>query len=138
MFCRDHAVQLHRATEQFVSRGIGLVVIGAGSPAAASAYRETLGLSYPVYVSPDVSAYRAFGLGNASAASLLNPGLAKAGIRAIKNGARSSFPREHKAQSPGSFVIDREGVVLFAHPGSHTGDLATPEELIAAVPAGRA
>ena len=137
MHCRDHAVQVHRAREQFAQAGIGLVLIGQASPRQATAFRRKLGLDGTTVLADEERAtYRAAGLRRGNVAQLLGPQSALAGV---KHGLRSGVVQGRvigaAAQLGGAAVIAPGGEVLLHRDQRHAGDTIAPDELLAAVAA---
>ena len=61
VFCRHHAVRLHRARQGFEDAGVGLAVIGMGTPEDAADFRRIHGMELPVLVDPDRRIYERAG-----------------------------------------------------------------------------
>lgn len=130
MFSREQATQLRRDHEHFSVRGYRVVAIVQGDAERAAAYRAELELPFSILADQDRSAYRAYGLIQASAKSFLDPKLYAGAIRALLSGALPSKPSGDPSQPPGTFIIDRGGVVRFAKPATRASDIATTTELL--------
>jgi hypothetical protein len=132
--CRDHAVQLHRAREEFERAGIRLVLIGQASPRQARHFRDKLELApLPVLADAGRASYRAAGLRRANLAQLVGPRSVLAGL---KHGARSGVVQGRvigdAAQLGGEMLVDTDGTVAWSHVQDHAGDTVTPEDLLEA------
>jgi hypothetical protein len=130
--CRDHAVQLHRAREEFERTGVRLVLIGQASPRHARHFRDKLGLE-PLSVLADGErrSYRAAGLNRGSVAQLLGPRSMLSGVR---HGARSGVVQGRTigdpAQLGGEMILLPGGSVAWSHVQEHAGDTVPPDELL--------
>ncbi len=124
-------MQLRRDYHQFLEQGYDVVAIGHGTPLRAAKYREELKLPFPILADREQQAYAAYGLGLASISSLVNPKLYLGGARALLAGSRLSKTSGDPRQLPGTFIIDRGGIVRFAKAAAIASDLATTGELLA-------
>ena len=82
---------------------------------------------------PERELYRAVGLGRGGLKELYSP---KVGIRALdaaRKGALVGKPEGDTRQMPGTFVVGREGHVVYAHYNSDQSDNPRMEELLGAV-----
>lgn len=138
-FCKEHARELHRHRDAFGEAGVGIVMIGPGTPAEAAAFIDALGLADPVLTDRDRSAYRAFGLGRAPVRSLLDPRVIAGGVRAATRGFLPRTSSGDPLQLQGQFLIDRGGIIrsatrprLMSDIPSATALLAEAESLTAA------
>lgn len=84
---------------------------------------------------PDTSAYRAYGLTKAGIAQLLSPKTVMRGAALYLKGMTTGRPHEGQsvAQMPGTFVIDPDGSVLYAHYNSDPSDNANLDEVKSAL-----
>jgi peroxiredoxin len=133
LFCKQEAKRLAHAHRRFADAGLTVAVIGVGTPARAARFARDHELPFPVFGDWDLDAYRAFGLGRATASGFLNPAVYRAGLRAVLGGNLPGPPTGDTAQLPGAFVIDPSGIVRFASIGAHPGDNPTTEALLAAI-----
>jgi hypothetical protein len=132
--CRDHAVQLHRAREEFSAAGATLTLIGQATPRQAAHFRRKLDIDLPVLADEDRSTYKLMGLPRASVGQLLGP---RSVLSGVKHGARSGVMQGRivgdAAQLGGAFVIGPGDEVLFEQRSANAGDTIEPAELLAAV-----
>ena len=82
---------------------------------------------------PEREAYHAVGLERGPAREYAGPQLAKGFLRAARHGALPGRPVGDVAQRPGTFVVSREGRVLYAHYHKDSADNPRVEDLLAAV-----
>lgn len=135
-FCQAQVVALRRDADRFAGAGGQIGLVGHGHPHEAAAFAETKRLPFPLLLDPDRSAYRAYGLVQGKALQVLGPQVvlpwlkaelsAETRQRGLKGG--SFF------QMPGTFVIDRGGVVRLsgglvrlAHRNRHVADAPSNE-----------
>ena len=134
MHCRDHAVQLHRAREEFDRAGAKLVLIGQATPRQATAFRRKTEIDLPVLADEERTTYKLAKLRRGSLTQLVGPRSVLAGV---KHSARSGVVQGRvigdAAQLGGAMVIGAGGEVLFEQRSKHAGDTVEPEELLAAV-----
>jgi hypothetical protein len=132
--CRDHAVQLHRAREQFEAAGTKLVLIGQATPRQATAFRRKVKIDLPVLADEDRRTYKLAGFPRASVSQLLGP---KSVLSGVKHGARSGVMQGKiigdAAQLGGAMVIGPGNEVLFTQRSENAGDTIEPGDLLAAV-----
>jgi peroxiredoxin len=133
IFCREQAKLLRDAYQQFNERGVSIVTVGLGTPEDAEGFASWLKLPYPVLGHPDPEIHAEWGLGKASAVSMVNPGLVTSGFRALKTGSIQGKPTGDPKQLPGMFLVDRTGIVRWARPGQHPGDNPPVEDVLAAI-----
>ena len=134
MHCRDHAVQLHRAREEFEVAGATLTLIGQATPRQAAAFRRKTKIDLPVLADEPRQTYKLMGLPRASVAQLLGP---RSVLSGVKHGARSGVMQGRivgdAAQLGGAFVIGPGDEVLFEQRSENAGDTIEPGDLLAAV-----
>lgn len=132
MFCREHAVQLHREIDAIHAAGAELVAIGVGKPHFIAGFRETTGYRGPIYVDPELKSYEAAGLHRGMWRNFtpLSLGLA---VRALARGNMQGRTQGDPSQQGGAMVIAPGGKLLFAHASKVAGDNASPEVLLAAL-----
>jgi hypothetical protein len=131
--CRDHAVQLHRAREQFEQAGLGLVLIGQATPRQAKHFQRKLGIDdLTILTDEDRRTYKVAGLKRGSLSQLVGPRSVLAGV---KHGARSGVVQGRivgdAAQLGGAMVIAPGGEVRFQRASGNAGDTVEPSELLA-------
>ncbi len=134
MHCRDHAVQLHRAREQFEGAGVDLVLIGQASPRQAAAFRRKTKIDLPVLADEERRTYKLMGLPRATVGQLLGP---RSVLSGVKHGARSGVMQGRiigdAAQLGGAFVIGPGDEVLFEQRSRNAGDTIEVEDLLQAL-----
>jgi peroxiredoxin len=112
--------------------GAELVIVGNGAPDFARAFREELGLDVPLYTDPTRRTYALAGFKRGVLATFSPRGVTHA-ARALRKGFRQTATRGDALQQGGLLVVDRDGRILYAHRDSEAGDLASNEEVLAAL-----
>lgn len=131
-FCQAQIVKLRDEHDRFDEIGAGIVLIGQGAPSDASEFTERMRQPFECLVDPDLSAYRAFGLGTAKLGQVFGPPVALPFLR--NNLRRETLQRGLNGgrfmQMPGTFVIDTQGVVQLAHRNRHIADTPPHQMLL--------
>ena len=134
MHCRDHAVQLHRAREEFEAAGAKLMLIGQATPRHAAHFRRKLGIDVPVLADEKRQTYKLAGFPRASVGQLLGP---RSVLSGVKHGARSRVTQGRiigdPAQLGGAMVIRPGGEVVFQQQSENAGDTIEAADLLEAV-----
>ena len=110
--CTIHTVQLGQASFSLSPRGIRILVLGPGKPERARWLARLIRAPYPVLADPGRGVFRSYGLGW----------------------------RFFRIQQSGTFLVDREGALAYAHRATNPlGALRMPEllEAIARLPGPR-
>lgn len=135
MHCRQHAVQLNRAREDFEAAGVGLVLIGQATPRHAAHFRRRFELEVPLLADKDRASYRAAGAKVATMGELLGPASLSKGIgHAVKSrgAVRQGKVIGHPAQLGGAMIVAPGGTVAWSHMADDASDNAANEEILAA------
>ena len=135
MHCRQHAVQLNRARDEFEAAGIGLVLIGQVTPRHAAHFRRKFELELPVLADEKRESYRAAGAKVATVGELLGAKSVTKGIgHSVKSrGAlRQGKLIGHPAQLGGAMIVAPDGRVTWTHMSDDASDNAANEELLEA------
>ena len=125
-------MDVRRDYASFRAAGGDVALITMGTPQQANTFRQRLRLPFPVLADPDRAAYRAFGLDSGSLWQIAGPRVWLKGVKALFRGGASQ-PVGDVRQMPGAFVIDREGVIRFAHYARHSADYPQHAAMLAAV-----
>jgi peroxiredoxin len=141
VFCRAHAVQLHRARERFAAAGAHLALIGQGTADDANRFRRVQSIDVPVYSDPERAGYDAAGAKVATLSELVN---ARTVARALKHTVTSRIRQgsiavhqgrivDNPAQLGGVLVIAPDGSIRYAHMSEDASDIPPSDEVLAAV-----
>jgi peroxiredoxin len=130
-FCQMHVVKLREDQELFQLAGAVVVLIGQGSPEEGAGFCRRKHLPFPCLLDGDKSAYRAYGLRRRNLAVVVSPHIVGPFVRANLNPETRQRGLEGGDffQMPGTFVVDREGVVRLAHRNRTIAD-SPPNQLL--------
>ena len=121
------------AHQELDRQGWTVVAVGQGPGSRSAVFQRELDLPFVVLGDPERAGYAAFGLERGSPLDMLRPSLIVAAGEALLSGARQGRTEGDPAQTPGTFIIDRTGIVRYAHPAAHAGDIPSAMELVRAV-----
>jgi alkyl hydroperoxide reductase subunit AhpC len=120
----------HRYAE-FQSVGLGILVVGLGTPARSKAFRQSVGAPFPILSDPRRESYRRYGLMRTDFRRELNPAMLTHGLKdTLRHGVRSS-PDQDMLQLGGVFIVDGAGVIRYAHRARQMHDNPPVDELLA-------
>jgi peroxiredoxin len=133
VFCREHAVQLHRDRQKFEDAGVGLVLIGQGTPEDAAAFREQHGIDLPILADRRRETYRQAGTKVATVGELFGPAVVARGVKAVvQNRVFQGRTRGHPSQLGGVAIVTPDGVVAWNHLAQNASDNPPNEEVLEA------
>jgi hypothetical protein len=136
VFCRSHAVQLHRDRSKFDAAGVRLAVIGQGTPAHAAHFRETQEVDLPMYVDEGRETYKAAGTKIATANELIGPRMvAKGAATSRRDGVMQGKIVGHAAQLGGVMVVRPGNEITYVHLANDAGDNPPNDEVLEAATA---
>lgn len=135
MFCRYHLAQLRRAREQFEARGAHIVAVGQGTLEDRDAFVSAHGpYPFPILCDPTRDSYAAYGLARGSLYNVaMHPKVLAKAAEAYAAGERQGRTVGDGMQLGGTFVIARDGVVIFAHEHKQSSDFPPNEKVLAAL-----
>jgi peroxiredoxin len=107
-----------------------VVAVALGEPKHAERYCGNLAPSVDCYCNQTADVYEVYGLQRAGVTALLNPGMAKAAMRASSKGHTQGKATGDVKMLPGTFIVDTQGVIRYAYYSSHPGDHPDLPELI--------
>ena len=137
MLCREQAAQLSAIESEITALGARLVFVGNGTPEHARDFRSTQGITAPLYVSPDLGAYRAFGF-KSGLASTIGPAAVAHGVRALLGGHRQGAITGAPMQQGGVVLMMPDGTTPYVYRSGAAGDHPTTADLLAAIRAATA
>ena len=119
--------------EKFKQAGATLAAIGLGDMNYARAFREETGITFPLLVDADRTAYRAAELKSGNLFHIFRRDNSEARARAKRAGHRQHRLGQDPFQLGASFVFAPGNRDLFVHLSRTFGDNADPEKLFTAV-----
>jgi len=111
------------------------VAVTQGSPEQAQALCDRFRAPFPCLADPQRAGYRAFGLKRGSWWEVIGPAAVLRGMEAGRKGHHIEKAIGDVMQLPGTFIIDRDGIVRYARYARHSGDHPQTSELVAALQA---
>jgi peroxiredoxin len=130
--CREHVVRVRDDYAKFQQAGGEVVVVTMGSPAQTARFRERYQLPFPVLSDPQQRAYQAFAVPRGSLAQVAGPGMWLGGLKSLFR-AGIGVPQGDPYQLQAAFVVDREGVVQYAHRPRNSVDQPDHDAMLAAL-----
>lgn len=129
MFCREQAVQLHRAKDRIRARGATLAFVGNGNRRFAKAFADEFGIDDPLYVDTKLEAYKALGFKRSfwRLADLHTPARL---ARAVKAGFRQGLVQGDGTQLGGVLVVRPGGRVAYRYASVAPGDHPPVDEVV--------
>jgi peroxiredoxin len=125
--------QLRRHQDKFDAAGVRIVLVGLGTPEQAEAFRKDFKLDFPLICDPDRALYAAYGLQRTGLVKMASPSLFVKGIKAMVQGGSLGVPQGDIQQLSGVFIIDRKGIIRFAHRAQDPADHPSAEEILSAL-----
>jgi peroxiredoxin len=115
--CRAHLHTLRDAYAEFQRRDVAVVAITFADPHGAAQLKRAQRLPFPTLADPSRHAYRAFGMIEGSLAEVIGPDVL---LRQLAQALRGNIPYINPVtatitQLGGTVIVDRTGVVRFAH-----------------------
>ncbi len=127
-FCNAQIHDLTQAYPELKDRGVTPVAISVDRAEEANRTRATYTIPFPVLSDPDLVAHRAF-----SVLQPLEPAYV-AKIKALGMDVEASSGRSHHTVAiPSVFLVDREGVVRWAHADPNYKVRPSPQQLLSVI-----
>ena len=105
------------------------MLVTMNEPALLRTFKQQFQFPFICLSDPKQDAYSAFHCPRGRLRDIIGPVM---WWRAIMSLFRHGLgrPRGDVTQLPGSFVIDRDGIIRFAHRSRHSADWASPQQLV--------
>jgi peroxiredoxin len=128
-------VQLRDDRERFAESGATISLIALGPHTRAQLFCDERHVPFECLSDPSQEAYRAFGLERGNNRQLFGPQLLLKYARALlkKDVEVAKLSGDDYRQMPGVFVIDRQGVIRYAHRNKDVADNPPNDELLDAL-----
>ena len=123
-------VDVQKDSTRLEEAGGRIAFVTMGTPREAGRFRETTGTELILLSDARQEAYAAYGLSRGSVWQVMGPKVWPSLIRGTVR-AGAGKPVGDIWQMPGTFVIDRQGVVRFTHIPADQSQRPNNEELIA-------
>jgi peroxiredoxin len=133
-FCREHLNEMGHAFGDFEAAGADVVAIFQYDAQATQKFCDGRKVPFDCLGDPDRTAYAEVSVGRGNAAQIVNPKVAMRYLGAARHGVFGGTPQGGDvAQLPGTFVIDGDGRVVFAHYGRSSADNPDLDDVLGAV-----
>lgn len=99
-----------------------VLAMGIGEPKHAERYCGRLAPGIACFTNKHTDMYDRYGLQQSSLGQFLNGGIFRATVRVLKAGHRQGKATGDVKMLPGTFVVDKSGVIQFAYYSKHAGD----------------
>ena len=106
-----------------------LVVVTMGSIEQTDHFRRSFDASFTFLADPEQTAYRAYGLARGTLRQIAGPSVWLPALKALAKGGAGK-PVGDVRQMPGSFVIDRQGIIQLAHYPTHQADRPRLDDIV--------
>lgn len=115
--------------QEFETLGTGIAAVAIGRPAHAARYCGSI----TCLADAECTVYQTYGLRDGGLKELGSLDVLAAGMRAAVKGYLPGQPVGNALMMPGTFVIDRSGIVRYAYYSKHAGDHPPVADLMSAV-----
>ena len=128
-------MQLRDDRERFERAGAQISLIALGPHTRAQLFCDERHVPFECLSDPSQDAYRAYGLERGNNRQLFGPQLLLRYARALlkRDVDAAKLSGDDYRQMPGVFVIDRSGVIRYAHRNRDVADNPPNDELLAAL-----
>jgi hypothetical protein len=110
-----------------------VIAVGLGEPKHAERYCGKLAPGLPCLTSTANDPYYAYGIQRGGIKQIFNPNLYKASMQAALAGHTQGQATGDVGMMPGTFVVDRDGIIRYAYYSVHAGDHPAFSTVIKAV-----
>lgn len=130
--CRHRLAELEKHRDQLTAAGFQLLALGLGEPKHAARYCGKLAPHLTCFADTVNDGYYAWGLrqGTMSEFAAQSFNVLKASAKAMLDGQMQGAATGDAQMLPGTFIIDRDGIVRYAYYSKYAGDDPTIESLI--------
>ena len=113
-------MELHK--DEIETAGLRVVAVGLGQPKHARHFGDKLAPSVECVTNEEPVLHQTFGIERANMLRLIAPDAIKAGARAASRGHTQGQATGDAQRLPGTFIVDSDGIIRYAHYGKHAGD----------------
>ena len=122
--CRHRLAELEKHRDELTAAGFQLLALGLGEPKHAERYCGKLAPHLTCFADSVNDGYYAWGLRQGTMAELREHGfdVLKASAKAFFDGHIQGAATGDAQMLPGTFIIDRDGIVRYAYYSAYAGD----------------
>jgi peroxiredoxin len=121
---------LHK--DKLTSAKLQIVGVAMGQPKQAERYCGKLAPSVTCLTDETTLPYQTYGLQQGKLNELISPEVVFASIRALARGSSQGETVGDAKMLPGTFIVDKQGIIQYAYYSKHAGDHPNIADLIAA------
>lgn len=103
-----------------------------GEPKHAERYCGKLAPSITCLTNETTKPYETYGLQQGKLGELISPAVIAASVRALAHGSSQGQTIGDAKMMPGTFIVDRQGIIQYTYYSKHAGDHPNIADLIAA------
>jgi peroxiredoxin len=130
--CRDHLRRIRESYAAIQAHGGGVAIVTFADPQGAAQFARMNLLPFLVLTDPTRHAYHTFGLTDGHIAEAFSPhALLRQAGQALQGNIPSITSLTATGQRGGVFIVDRSGIVRFAHVATPIYNYPTIEQYIA-------
>jgi hypothetical protein len=107
-----------------------VVAVGLGQPKHARRFGDRLAPSVECVTREEPALHAGYGIERGNVLRLMSPDAIRAGARAAARGHQQGQATGDQQRLPGTFIVDGDGVVRYAHYGRYAGDQPDLEALV--------
>ena len=115
--------------ERLRDAGGELVALTMGNVEQTDRFRRSFDAPFTLLADTEQTAYRAYGLARGTLGQIAGLSVWLPAIKALARGGAGK-PVGDVRQMPGSFVIDRQGIIRHAHYPIHQADRPRPDDIV--------
>lgn len=117
--------------DKFEELGIGIIVVSFARPESLVLYQMHHRWPFVLLADPDRNAYRYFDLKRLPWYRVFSPSMLRLYLSLLRKGRRiQNYGKDDYFQAGGDFLLDREGIILFAHRSHDPSDRPTVKRLL--------
>ena len=134
-FCREQVGHLQQISAEIRQAGTHVVLISVNRPEETHRFclSRNLGGHFTCLSDPARESYMRYGLSRVSSPHLLTPHVLSRGIQAVLHGHFTTIPKADPLQLPGIFLVNKSGVVKYAHRNRDASDNPSNREIMDAI-----
>lgn len=123
-------MELHK--DELANAKLQVVSVAMGEPKHAERYCGKLAPSITCLTNETTMPYQTYGLQQGKLGELMSPVVVVASVRALARGSSQGEAIGDVKMLPGTFIVDRQGIIQYAYCSKHAGDHPKIADLIAA------
>jgi peroxiredoxin len=123
-------LELHKA--ELTNAKLQVVGVAMGEPKHAERYCGKLAPSITCLTNETTMPYESYGLQQGKLGELMSPAVVVASVRALARGSSQGEAVGDIKMLPGTFIVDKNGIIQYAYYSKHAGDHPKIADLIAA------